>query len=229
MGYDGKGQYIIRQPQDSLSAWESLSGQALILEKYVAFDFEVSQIAVRSREGEIKFYPLIKNYHREGILLLSLAPYEDADLSAKAQQYVAALMNRLDYVGILTVEFFVKDAQLYANEMAPRVHNSGHWTIEGAVISQFENHLRAITGLALGSTQSRAYSAMINLIGTLPNKKELLQKFPKLHWHEYGKAARQKRKLGHLTLCNRDKQNLMSQVYEILQMMNISEPEVFEL
>lgn len=221
MGYDGKGQFVIREQKDILSAWESLAGHALIVENFVAFDFEVSQIAVRNKKGEIRFYPLVKNDHQDGILSLSLAPYENEELSKQAQNYVASLLNHLDYVGVLTVEFFVKGSQLYANEMAPRVHNSGHWTIEGAQTSQFENHLRAVTGLALGSTEAKGFSAMVNLIGKLPDKNKLMQSFPKMHWHDYGKTPREKRKLGHITLCDQNKKKLMQQVSAILEIVNL--------
>lgn len=199
-GYDGKGQALIRHKEEAVAAFQALSSNQLIAEKWLLFDMEVSLIGVRNAQGEVFFYPLTKNIHQEGILRISKAPFFNAELLKKAQSYLRTIMEQLNYIGVLAVEFFVQDQVLIANEMAPRVHNSGHWTIEGAKTSQFENHLRAILNLPLGATEAIGYSAMINLIGNIPPLNGLL-KIPSLHVHLYGKSPRPLRKLGHVTLC----------------------------
>src|SRR6187549_513243 len=200
LGYDGKGQFVLRKPADLDAAWAALGTAPLLYENLVPFQGEVSVIAVRGHDGRTAFYPLNLNVHREGILRLTRAPYGNAALTRQAQRAARKLLEHFDYVGVLTIEFFVARGKLTANEMAPRVHNSGHWTIEGADTSQFEIHVRAIAGLPLGSTKARGHSAMINLIGELPTRDPLLAE-PGLHWHDYGKSARPGRKLGHLTIC----------------------------
>jgi 5-(carboxyamino)imidazole ribonucleotide synthase len=203
LGYDGKGQARIYKPEDAKTAWELVggvpSGVPCILEKMLEFDAEVSMVAARGLTGELVFYPLIENFHRDGILRTSLAPFAKSTtgLQALAERCLRDVLTRLEYVGVLAVEFFVQGEALVANEMAPRVHNSGHWTIEGAATSQFENHLRAIVGMELGSTESKA-TVMLNCIGTMPPEEETLQ-FPELFRHDYGKEARPGRKVGHLT------------------------------
>ncbi|MGA0054534.1 MAG: 5-(carboxyamino)imidazole ribonucleotide synthase [Steroidobacteraceae bacterium] len=199
LGYDGKGQAIVRDRDSAFAALEQLQGAGLIYEEFVPFDFEVSIIGARSSRGEIAIYPLNRNRHREGILRLTRAPWDAATLQRQAAKHLRRLLEQFRYVGVLNVEFFVRGGRLYANETAPRVHNSGHWTIEGAATSQFENHLRAILGLPLGSTTARAHVAMINLIGTMPARDAVL-KLPEAHWHDYGKEPRPGRKLGHITL-----------------------------
>ncbi|MEO8016256.1 MAG: 5-(carboxyamino)imidazole ribonucleotide synthase [Pseudomonadota bacterium] len=201
MGYDGKGQFVLRKPADLDRAWETLGNAPLLYENLVPFDAEVSVIAVRGADGTIRFYPLNLNVHRDGILRLTRAPYGNTTLTRQAQRAARKLLEHFQYVGVLTIEFFVKRGKLVANEMAPRVHNSGHWTIEGAQTSQFENHVRAVAGLPLGSTLARGHSAMINLVGEMPTRDALLAE-PGLHWHDYGKAARPGRKLGHVTICD---------------------------
>ncbi len=161
LGYDGKGQCVIHSASDIEAAWHALGGSALIAEQWVPFDYEVSSIGVRSSGGETGIYALSQNTHVNGILRTTQSPVEAPRLIAKAEKYMRLLLTELDYVGVLALELFVKDDQLLANEFAPRVHNSGHWTIEGADTSQFENHLRAIMGLPLGSTRSRGYAGMI--------------------------------------------------------------------
>lgn len=197
MGYDGKGQVRLQRAEEAAAAWEEVGRVPCIVEGMVPFDAEVSLIAARDRAGKIVFYPLIQNFHREGILRTSIAPYADAALQHKAEAYMAGLLEKLDYVGILAVEFFVVKEELVANEMAPRVHNSGHWTIEGSRTSQFENHLRAITGMELGGTDSEP-TVMLNCIGTMPSEEETAG-FPALYRHDYGKESRPGRKVGHLT------------------------------
>jgi 5-(carboxyamino)imidazole ribonucleotide synthase len=201
LGYDGKGQAVIRESGDVASAWARLGGVPLVLEGFVRFDRELSILAVRGRDGVVASYPLVENLHAAGILRRSLAPAPgvSAALQARAEAYARRVLDALAYVGVLAIELFQVGDRLLANEMAPRVHNSGHWTIEGAETSQFENHLRAITGLPLGSTAPRGVSAMLNLIGAVPDASAVLAA-PGAHLHLYGKAPRPGRKLGHLTL-----------------------------
>jgi 5-(carboxyamino)imidazole ribonucleotide synthase len=202
LGYDGRGQYYLRRPSDLEAAWKALGGVPLILEGFVDFDREVSIIGARSTRGETRCYPLCGNAHREGILRVTLAPATNARLQNAAERHLRRVMDHFGYAGVLTIEFFVQRGRLVANEMAPRVHNSGHWTIEGAVTSQFENHLRAIMGLPLGETRAVGHSAMVNFIGTLPDRDRVLA-LPGAHHHDYGKAPRQGRKLGHCTIVAR--------------------------
>ena len=169
LGYDGKGQIVVRRLVDADAAWHALGGQPLIAEQWVDFDTEVSAIGVRNAAGDIRSYELTQNVHRDGILRTSQSPVQDAKLEEKASLYMTRLLEHLNYVGVLALELFVLDDQLLANEFAPRVHNSGHWTIEGAETSQFENHLRAVAGLPLGSTRSVGHAGMVNLIGEIPD------------------------------------------------------------
>lgn len=202
-GYDGKGQWVLKTEADLL-AFKELS-TVCILEGWVKFDRELSLIAVRSTQGEMAFYPLVENVHREGILRESRAPFIDASLQTQAESYLRMLLESLDYVGVMCVEFFQQGVQLIANEIAPRVHNSGHWTIEGAVTSQFENHLRAILGMPLGSTAAKGSSLMLNLIGEIPSGSISL---PEVYIHLYGKTPRPFRKLGHLTVVAENNEKL---------------------
>lgn len=199
LGYDGKGQHVLRGAQDIDAAWNALGSAPLLYEELVPFDYEVSIIGARSKRGEVVVYPLNGNVHVEGILRLTRAPYGPVALQRLAARYLRRALTHFRYTGILTIEFFVRRGRLIANEMAPRVHNSGHWTIEGAATSQFENHLRAILNLPLGSTRPLGHSAMINLIGRMPPKAQILATVG-LHLHDYAKAPRPGRKLGHLTL-----------------------------
>jgi 5-(carboxyamino)imidazole ribonucleotide synthase len=215
MGYDGKGQFVIRTATALDAAWAALGSAPLLYENLVPFDSEVSVIAVRGIDGKVAFYPLNLNVHREGILRITRAPHGNAALTRQAQRAAKKLLEHFDYVGVLTIEFFVARGKLVANEMAPRVHNSGHWTIEGAETSQFENHVRAISGMPLGSTRARGHSAMINLIGALPDRDVLLRE-PGLHWHDYGKAARPGRKLGHITLVENSSQRRNLRALKVL-------------
>jgi len=201
MGYDGKGQYVIRQPEDVVTAWEALAGTSLILEGFVNFDRELSILAARNRSGQIAMYPLVQNTHRDGILRLTIAPAPavDATLQSLATTYATAVLEELDYVGILAIELFQVGSTLLANEMAPRVHNSGHWTIEGAATSQFAQHLRAILDLPLGMTTVTQFVAMVNLIGNVPPTEAVLR-IPNTYLHLYDKSPRPGRKLGHITI-----------------------------
>jgi len=199
LGYDGKGQVIIRDQEDLERAWQKLGDFELILEAFVPFEQECSLIGVRGIDGKIKFWSLTRNLHVDGILMVSRAGGFDDALQLTAEDIMRRLMDHFDYVGVLTLEFFVLDGELLVNEIAPRVHNSGHWTIEGAETSQFENHLRAITGMPLGSTVMKSEALMFNWIGQLPDRDRLLA-IPGVHWHEYGKTARPGRKIGHASV-----------------------------
>jgi 5-(carboxyamino)imidazole ribonucleotide synthase len=208
LGYDGKGQFRLRQLADADAAWAALGAQAskhgLILEAFVPFERELSVIAVRGRDGDFRTWPLTRNWHTDGVLAMSLAPAPDIErLQHRATELARTLAERLDYVGVFALELFVKDGELLGNEMAPRVHNSGHWTIEGAHTSQFENHVRAVLGLPLGDTGARGFSAMFNWIGELPDAAPVLHAVD-AHWHDYGKQARPGRKVGHATVCAAD-------------------------
>jgi 5-(carboxyamino)imidazole ribonucleotide synthase len=198
-GYDGKGQYVLKTGKEIDDAWRELGGAALIAEEWLDFDYEVSAIGVRSPGGESAIYPLTRNEHAAGILRRSRAPVDAPDLAEKAESYINALLARLDYVGVLALELFVVGDRLLANEFAPRVHNSGHWTIEGAETSQFENHLRAVTNQPLGPTACRGHAGMLNLIGSIPEAARQLA-IPGCQLHDYGKSPREGRKLGHITV-----------------------------
>jgi 5-(carboxyamino)imidazole ribonucleotide synthase len=199
LGYDGRGQRVLRKRADVAPAWDALGGVPLILEGFVAFEREVSIVGARSTRGEIRAYPLATNTHRDGILRVTLAPTRHARLQRAAEDCLRRVIDHFGYAGVLTIEFFVANGRLVANEMAPRVHNSGHWTIEGSVTSQFENHLRAILGLPLGDTSAVGHAAMVNYIGTMPDRDRILA-LPGAHHHDYGKAPRAGRKLGHCTV-----------------------------
>ena len=235
MGYDGKGQWILRTAGDvarlksefpaagAAAASEKSRGNAsaepvtpFLLERLVPFTRELSVLAVRGRTGETAVYPLVENHHRGGILRLSLAPAPQLDRAVQhaAEDAARRVCDELRYVGVLAIEFFEHEGRLLANEMAPRVHNSGHWTIEGAVTSQFENHLRAVVGLPLGSTNAIGSSAMLNLIGEVPDAAEVLA-VRDAHLHLYGKSARAGRKLGHVTLRASSPEQLASRLGEL--------------
>jgi 5-(carboxyamino)imidazole ribonucleotide synthase len=201
LGYDGKGQRVLRSPADVDAAWTALSGAPLILEQFIAFDRELSVLAVRGRDGDVRFYPLSQNSHAGGILRVTLAPAPNVEsaLEQQADRHARAVLETLGYVGVLAIEFFEKDGVLLANEMAPRVHNSGHWTIEGAQTSQFENHLRAVCSLPLGDATALGRFAMFNIIGETPPIPAIL-KIRGVHLHLYGKQARAGRKLGHVNV-----------------------------
>ena len=207
LGYDGKGQFRLRPEAGEGvvdAAWAALGDQAartgLVLEGFVPFDFELSVIAVRGRDGDFRTWTPTRNWHVDGVLSASLAPAGlDPELEAKAIAHARRLAEALDYVGVFALELFCRDGELLANEMAPRVHNSGHWTIEGAETSQFENHVRAVLGLPLGSTATRGHACMLNWLGEMPDATPVLAQ-PGGHWHDYGKSPRAGRKVGHATL-----------------------------
>ncbi len=204
LGYDGKGQFRIRSAADVDAAWQALGAQVentgLILEGFVAFEREVSVVAVRGRDGEFRAWPLTGNWHVDGVLSASLAPAAvTAAQQETAMAYARRVAERLDYVGVFALELFCRGDELLANEMAPRVHNSGHWTGDGAQTSQFQNHLRAVLGLPLGDTRVLGHACMLNWIGVMPDANAVLAE-PAGHWHDYGKQPREGRKVGHANL-----------------------------
>jgi len=195
-GYDGKGQVIIKNSEDLSSALEKISHAPAILESFINFEGEVSLISARNPSGEIIFYPLIKNTHEAGILRISESPYENKLLQALAEEYSQRILNYFNYVGVLAFEFFIQNNTLIANELAPRVHNSGHLTLEGFNVSQFETHLRAVFNLPLRLPILYTPTLMKNIIGTFPDLNS--QDYKNAHVYHYGKTERPGRKLGHM-------------------------------
>lgn len=202
MGYDGKGQRLVERREDLPGVWEALGGVPVVAEAFVPFRRELSVIAVRGLRGETVCYPVVQNHHEDGILRLSLAPAPELPpgLAAQAQAYARQALEGLGYVGVLCLELFEVEGGLLASEMAPRVHNSGHWTVEGAQTSQFANHVRAVGGLPLGDPSPRGCCALVNLIGERPDPASVLR-IPGAYWHWYGKEPRPGRKVGHVTVC----------------------------
>lgn len=221
LGYDGKGQTVIRSRDDIAKAWVATGGVPAIVESFVRFSRELSIIAVRSTTGETAFYPLVENHHSDGILRYSLAPAPavSPETQQLAEHYALRIMDDLCYYGVLAVELFETPEGLVANEMAPRVHNTGHWTIEGADTSQFENHLRAICGLRLGSTEMAGAAGMVNVIGAEPDVTRL-RKLEGVHVHMYGKAPAPKRKLGHITVTADDHEGVRAKVGEVRHLLS---------
>ena len=219
MGYDGKGQHRITKNTDLKELWSQIDGGSYLFEQAVDFEREISVIVVRNESGDSLFYELCENKHKEGILTTTLVPAKASDASLKAHVYAKKIADHLGYVGVLVIEMFETQEGLFINEMAPRVHNSGHWTIEGAVTSQFENHLRAGMGLTLGSTEmSKGFSAMINWIGEIPSI-ALSIKEKDLYWHIYGKEDRPGRKVGHATVVAADANSLHSKVVKLAELL----------
>ena len=213
LGYDGKGQKVLRSAEDVTGTFAELGSVPCLLEGFVPFTGEVSLVAVRGQDGQTRFYPLSHNTHEAGILKLSVAS-SDHPLQGLAEDYLGRVLDKLNYVGVLAFEFFEIDGGLKANEIAPRVHNSGHWTIEGAECSQFENHLRAIAGLPLGSTAKVGESAMVNFIGEVPAVEQAVA-IDGCHLHHYGKAFKPGRKVGHATLRTADQASLQEAVAKV--------------
>jgi 5-(carboxyamino)imidazole ribonucleotide synthase len=213
LGYDGKGQFVLKRAEDVELAWAAVGQAPSILEGFVRFERELSLIAVRGRDGETAFYPLVENHHQQGILRKTFAPAPalTMDLQAAAEAYATRILEHLEYVGVLALEFFEIQGALLLNEIAPRVHNSGHYSIEGSLTSQFENHLRAILGLPLGDISALSYSCMLNLVGTLPEREAVLA-IPNTHLHLYGKSPRPGRKVGHITVCSKTEAELAQRV-----------------
>lgn len=224
LGYDGKGQVVVRDEASIEGAWKQIGGSPLLLEKYVSFQHELSVIGVRDRAGHEVFYPPIENLHREGVLRRSIAPAPSVtpETAAIAIDYSRRLMDRLEYVGVLALELFSVNGSLLANEMAPRVHNSGHWTIEGAETSQFENHLRAILSLPLGATTPRGRSLMLNILGHIPPAESVLA-IEGAHLHLYGKAPTEKRKVGHVTVVAQTEGGITHRLVPLLEALRLGQ------
>ncbi len=219
LGYDGKGQRVLRDAADLEPAFQALGTVPLILEAFVAFRREVSLLAVRDARGQVRFWPWAENVHQQGILYTSRSgPFTASRQEVHVRGLVRQVLDQLDYVGVAAFEFFDTGEQWLLNEMAPRVHNSGHWTIEGAVTSQFENHLRAIAGLPLGDTRAVGHSLMRNWVGELPDRDACLA-LPGLHWHDYDKAPRPGRKVGHATLVADDPETLAATTFQLDQLL----------
>jgi 5-(carboxyamino)imidazole ribonucleotide synthase len=216
LGYDGKGQAVVRDALRADDAWRAVGEQPSILEAFVPFRRELSIVAARGSDGTLASYPLVENEHRDGILRISRAPASvDEATRQRAEAHARAVLEHLGYVGVLAIELFDVDGELLGNEMAPRVHNSGHWTIEGAVTSQFEQHLRAVCGLPLGDASARGVSAMVNLVGALPTTADVLA-VPGAHLHRYGKEPRPARKVGHVTIVADDADELEDRLTRLL-------------
>lgn len=220
LGYDGKGQYLVKE----LSELERIlknhkEGERFVVEEFVKFTSEVSCIGVRNERGEKKFYPVPFNKHAEGILLYNYAPYKSLK---EAVEITESLMEELEVVGVFTVEFFVlENGKLMINEFAPRVHNTGHWTLDGAYTSQFENLVRAITGLPLGSTELKVPTAMVNILGLdieEIDKEEILKlEGTKIYW--YGKSKKPRRKMGHINIQDKDLESLQNKIQKVLNLL----------
>ena len=218
-GYDGKGQAWVRTLADVEEAFASLGQRPCVAEGKVSFTRELSILGVRGLDGEVRTYPLVENVHEAGVLRLSLAPADVSEkLEVDAREIATAILEALDYVGVLAIELFETDKGLVVNEIAPRVHNSGHWTIEGSATSQFENHLRAVLGLPLGDTSTRGHSAMVNILGHAPPLDAMLR-LPGARLHLYGKAPRENRKLGHITISASDRAELDKVVAQAMSLV----------
>lgn len=218
LGYDGKGQKVLKVATDVKGAFAELGNVPCLLEGFIDFTGEVSLIAVRTKDKQLKFYPLVHNKHYQGVLHLSVAS-DNHPLQKLAEDYVTRVLEHLDYVGVLAFEFFEVEGGLKANEIAPRVHNSGHWTIEGAVSSQFENHIRAIAGLPLGATAKRDESAMLNFIGRIPPAEQILR-IENCHLHDYSKAFKAGRKVGHVTINCKKSDQLQQTIQQVEALMS---------
>ena len=227
LGYDGKGQVVLRDQEDLERAWQRLGEAELILEAFVPFQAECSLIGVRGCDGEPRFWPLTRNVHDGGILALSYPGVFGPELQAAAEEKMMRLLEHFDYRGVLTIEFFLQDGELLANEIAPRVHNSGHWTIDGSACSQFENHLRAVSGMPLGQTDMVRPSLMFNWIGTMPDRDRAMA-VTGLHWHDYGKEPRPGRKIGHATLTAETPEKLMERAVRLAEIAGGDFPALVE-
>lgn len=224
-GYDGKGQFLIHTAKQITNAWNNMNGVESILEGFVEFKRELSLIAVRSTDNHHKYYPLVENDHHNGILRLTIAPAQHVDecLQKTAEHYMQTLLDEMDHIGVLTIELFETEKGLVVNEMAPRVHNSGHWSIEGANTSQFENHIRAITGQPLGDTTPiHPFCAMINIVNKIGNT-DIALNMPNAHLHLYDKEERINRKLGHINITANSKQELNDSIQKLQEFLpNVS-------
>ncbi len=224
-GYDGKGQFLIKDIKQTSTAWKNMNGVESILEGFVNFKRELSLIAVRGTDNDHKYYPLVENTHYNAILRLTKAPAQNINpsLQQTAEHYMQTLLDKMNHVGVLTIELFETDTGLVVNEMAPRVHNSGHWSIEGANTSQFENHIRAITSMSLGdTTPTQSYCAMVNIIGKLSDI-DMVMKMPNAHLHLYNKQERVDRKLGHINIIANSQAKLDNSIKKLREFL----PESF--
>ena len=231
LGYDGKGQVVARSQGDAVAAVRKL-GAGLVAERFVAFERELSVLAVAGRGGERAFYPLTENHHRGGILRVSYAPAADLapqapgtsatettpSLQKEGERVAGLVLDRLGYTGVLAIELFDTGGRLLANEIAPRVHNSGHWTLDGADVSQFENHVRAVTGMPLAPPRVGGPAAMVNLIGQLPDFAEVAA-IAGTHLHLYDKAPRPGRKIGHVNVTGSDASEVMRTVALVWELL----------
>ncbi|MEI6893265.1 MAG: 5-(carboxyamino)imidazole ribonucleotide synthase [Colwellia sp.] len=227
-GYDGKGQWRLKSADDAEAIWQDIASflgaskttvmQGIVAEQMVPFDREVSLVGARRVNGDVVVYPLTENHHTNGILSISLAASVDAQLQEKADKVFKRLSDKLNYVGILAIEFFQIGDQLLVNEIAPRVHNSGHWTQQGADTCQFENHLRAICDLPLGSTALVRPTAMINIIGedTVPNA---VLAIPSATIHWYNKGKRPGRKMGHINVSGSNEKQLAERLQRLAEIL----------
>ncbi len=222
LGYDGKGQAALRGAEDMERAWHKLGDYELVLEAFVPFDAECSIIAARDQNGCVVCWPLSRNIHLQGVLAVSMAPWFADELQQQAEDLVNRLLEHFDYVGVITLELFLKDGQLLANEIAPRVHNSGHLSIEGSSCSQFENHIRAISGREVKTPVAKGFSLMLNWLGSIPEHGELVN-VDGVYLHNYGKQPRAGRKLGHTTLCAADREGLL-QLLDLFR--NLEHPSI---
>jgi len=214
-GYDGKGQFVLKQLNDIELAWSEIGSEYLIAEKFVNFDYEVSQVATRGKNGDILFYDLGRNEHRNGILRETyVLPHPNVEIVRKAKLVARKLLENFNYIGTIAVELFVISDDIYVNETAPRVHNSGHWTIDGADTSQFNNHLRAISGQDLGSVNMKTkHVMMINLIGE--DASQDMFESSNVCVKSYNKEVRENRKIGHINITNHSKENFLVDIAEV--------------
>lgn len=238
-GYDGKGQWRLKRAEDAAGVWADIASfmagadhtlpQAIVAEQFVRFDREVSLVGVRNAKGETVVYPLTENHHVDGVLAVSLAVPAKQQLQQQAKQMFDAVAARLDYIGVLALEFFQVGEQLLVNEIAPRVHNSGHWTQQGSDTCQFENHLRAVCGLPLGSTALVRPTVMVNILGTDTVDPAVLA-LPSCHLHWYGKSKRAGRKMGHINICGNSVAELADRFVALAQLLPATQfPEVAEV
>ncbi len=231
-GYDGKGQAVLRFQEDMERAWQSLGDSELICEGFVPFQAECSIIAARGRDGRTVYWPLTRNLHRGGILSISMAPAFEPGLQGRAEAMIKSLLDHLGYTGVMALELFLVNGELLANEFAPRVHNSGHWTIDGSHTSQFENHLRAICGLPLGDTGVSSPAVMFNLLGEMPAyaRQQSEDEFPVagLHWHDYHKTPREGRKIGHVTVTGVSETELKARATQLAGELGVAAELDFE-
>lgn len=224
-GYDGKGQWRLKDSADTNAVWQQMAdflaadnSQAIVAEQFIGFSRELSLVGARAGSGEIKVYPLTENHHVNGVLSVSLARPVNDQLQHQAEQMFTAIASGLNYVGVLAIEFFEVDGNLLVNEIAPRVHNSGHWTQQGADVCQFENHLRAVANLPLGSTELLRPTLMVNILGEDSTPAAILG-LPGLHVHWYGKSKRPGRKMGHINLSASSLAELKARFAKLIDML----------